>query len=298
MLVYVTGASGFVGQRLLPTLEAAGHATVGVDRNVDVTSRLAVEESLRAHRPDAIIHLAAMSSVAESARHPETCFLVNFAGTRNVLESAVSVCPDARVLLVGSTDQFVSAEPLEQGFDETTPLKPRSAYGRSKAAAEMLGQEAAAAGQDVVRVRASNHSGPGQLDEFVVSSFARQVAAIHRGRRDARMRVGNLASVRDFLHVDDVVDAYLALLDRAVAADVYHVSSGRGIEIREILDHLIEIAEIDPVVDVDPDRWRPTDWCVADASKLRAATQWNPRIPLDTMLRQLYEDWLTRDAAP
>ena len=110
------------------------------------------------------------------------------------------------------------------------------------------------------------------------------------------MRVGNLDSVRDFLHVDDVLDAYLALLDSSVPANVYNVASGNAVPIRDILGRLIRIADINPAVEVDPDRWRPTDWCVADASRLRSVSNWAPRISLDALLRELFEDWLTQDA--
>jgi GDP-4-dehydro-6-deoxy-D-mannose reductase len=296
MLVYVTGASGFVGGKLLPRLEASGFTAIGVDVAVDVTDPAAVESSLRHHRPDAIIHLAAMSSVAQSAREPESCYRINFLGTRNLLRGAKSACPKARILLVGSTDQYGATQPRDHGFDENTPLDPRSPYGRTKAAAELLGQEAAAKGQDVVCVRASNHTGRGQPDRFVVSSFARQVAAIYSGRQEPRMRVGNLESVRDFLHVDDVVEAYTTLLDPAIPADVYNVASGHSVSIQEILDRLIEIAGIDPVVETDPERWRPTDWCVADASKLHSVSNWKPKISLDALLRELYDDWLSKDS--
>jgi GDP-4-dehydro-6-deoxy-D-mannose reductase len=299
MQVYVTGASGFVGRKLLPRLEAAGMAAVGVDTDVDVTNADAVESSLRRHRPDAIIHLAAMSSVAQSAVEPERCYQVNFGGTRTILRSAEKVCPEARILLVGSTDQYAATNseksPAPAAFPETTPLEPRSPYARTKTASEMLGQEAALAGQDVVRIRASNHTGRGQPDHFVVSSFARQVAAIHAGRQAPLMRVGNLDSVRDFLHVDDVLDAYVTLLDRSIPPDVYNVASGNAVPIRDILDRLIRIAQIDPAVEVDPDRWRPTDWCVADASKLRSISNWAPKISLDALLEELFEDWLSQD---
>jgi len=296
MLVYVTGASGFVGRKLLPRLEAAGYETIGVDVGVDVRDRASVESSLRRHRPDALIHLAAMSSVAQSGREPESCYRINFHGTMNVLRAAKRVCPGARVLLVGSTDQYGATEPRDQAFDENTPLEPRSPYARTKAAAELLGREAAAQGQDVVRVRASNHTGRGQPDRFVVSSFARQVAAIRSGRQQPRLRVGNLDSVRDFLHVEDVLDAYTTLLDPGIPTDVYNVASGHPVAIREILDRLIEMADIDPVVETDPERWRPTDWCVADASKLRRVSDWQPKVSLDALLRELYDDWRTKDS--
>lgn len=298
MRVMVTGASGFVGRRLLPRLTAAGHVALGTDRETDVADRAALDPALDAFRPDAVIHLAALSSVAHSLRAPEDCYRINFLGTRALLASVAERSPWARILLVGSADAYTATRPQAMPLDESTPLRPRSPYARTKAAAEMLGRLAADAGLDVVCIRAFNHTGAGQSDQFVVSSFARQVAAIRSGRAEPRLRVGNLDSVRDFLHVDDVIDAYLALLDRGVPASVYHVAGSVGIPIRAVLDALLRSAGVEARVEVDPDRFRPTDWLVGDASRLRAATGWQPRIPLEALLQEVYEDWLVRDAAP
>lgn len=295
MRVFVTGASGFVGRRLLPRLRHAGHEAIGADREVDVTDPAAVDSALEAHAPDAIIHLAAMSSVARSWSEPELCYRLNFVGTRVLLRSSERICPEARVLLIGSADQYSATTPQARPMDESTPLRPRSPYARTKAAAELLGQRAAQEGRDIVRVRAFNHTGAGQPDLFVVSSFARQVAAIRSGRQAPVMRVGNLDSVRDFLHVDDVLAAYLALLDPDVEASVYNVASERATPIREVLDRLVAMAGITPEIERDPERWRDTDWLVGDASRLRQATGWAPSISLDAILRELYDDWLTQD---
>jgi len=296
MRIFVTGASGFVGQKLLPRLAAAGHDPIGADREVDVTNAERLGRALAEHAPDAVIHLAAMSSVARSWQEPQACYQLNFVGTRTLLRAVEAEVPRARVLLIGSADQYSATTARSRPLDESTPLRPRSPYARTKAAGELLGRDAALRGLDVVRVRAFNHTGAGQPDLFVVSSFARQVAAIRLGRKPPLMRVGNLDSVRDFLHVDDVLRAYLALLDPAVPADVYNVASERSTRIQEILDRLIEMAGIDPQVETDATRWRETDWLVGDARKLRDATGWRPEIPLDSILRELYEDWLARES--
>lgn len=293
MRVFVTGASGFVGRRLLPRLGELGHQAIGADRDVDVTRGEAVDRALRQHAPDAIVHLAAMSSVAESWAQPELCYRQNYLGSRNLLHGVLARCPQARVLLIGSADQYAASRPRAQPFDESIALRPRSPYARTKAAAEMLASTIAEDhALDVVRVRAFNHTGAGQADHFVASSFARQLARIRLGRMAPRMRVGNLDSVRDFLHVDDVIEAYCALLDPAVPADVYNVASERASSIRSVLDTLIAISGIEPVIETDPARWRETDWLVGDASRLRRATGWRPRIPLEDLLHELYAHWL------
>ncbi|MFK7895909.1 MAG: GDP-mannose 4,6-dehydratase [Myxococcota bacterium] len=296
MRVFVTGASGFVGRRLLPRLGEAGHEALGADRETDVTNPAAIGAALREHRPDAIIHLAAMSSVAQSWQDPELCFHLNFTGTRSLLSALDAECPEARLLLIGSADQYVATAPQDRPMDESTPLRPRSPYARTKAAAELLGQRAAERGRDIIRIRAFNHTGAGQSDAFVASSFARQVAAIAAGRQAPVLRVGNLESVRDFLHVDDVIRAYLALLDPAVPADVYHVAGEQATPIQVVLDRLLEIGGVEAQVESDPERFRPTDWLVGDASRLRARTDWKPTISLDAILEELYRDWSNRDA--
>lgn len=296
MRVFVTGASGFVGRRLLPRLREAGHDAIGTDREVDVTAPDLIGAALSRDCPDAIIHLAAMSSVAQSWREPERCFHMNFIGTRTLLWAAAERCPDARILLIGSADQYKARAAQSKPMDESTPLRPRSPYARTKAAAELLGQRAAARGLDVVRIRAFNHTGAGQSDDFVASSFARQVAAIRAGRQEPVLRVGNLESVRDFLHVDDVIAAYLALLDPAVPADVYHVAGEQATPIQGVLDRLLAIGGVEARVETDPERFRPTDWLVGDASRLRGVTDWRPTIELDAILDELYQDWLQRDA--
>lgn len=300
MRVLVTGASGFVGRRLLPGLTAAGHAVLGTDRELDVLDAPAWTAALAGFRPDAVIHLAALSSVARSFEAPDACYRVNYLGTRTLLASIAATAPRARVLLIGSADAYAATAPQAAPFDESTPLRPRSPYARAKAAAELLGRLARRNGLDVVCVRAFNHTGPGQSEAFVVPAFARQVAAIATRRAEPVLRVGNLASVRDFLHVDDVVQAYLGLLEPRVPAAVYHVASGSGVSIGTLLEGLLRIAGVSVRIEVDPSRYRPTDWLVGDATRLRRATGWQPRIGLEALLRAVYADALARepDAAP
>ncbi len=294
MRALVTGAEGFVGGHLLPALAAAGYEVVGTDRELDVGDAGAVEACVAELRPDLVVHLAAVSAVPASRRDPRAAFRVNFLGCRCVLEALVRHAPGARLLLVGSGDQYGQAEPGAAPFREGDALRPGSPYARTKAAADLLGARYAADGLDVVRIRAFNHTGPGQDDRFVLPSFTRQAAEIEAGKREPLLRVGNLDSQRDFLDVEDVVAAYLALADREVPAGSYNVASGTPRRVGSVLERLLELFAVQPRIEVDPGRTRPTDVAAGDAARLRAATGWEPRVPFDSTLARLVEHWRER----
>jgi GDP-4-dehydro-6-deoxy-D-mannose reductase len=289
--VFVTGARGFVGGHLVPRLLEEGFEVTATDRDLDVCNREAVEAKLKQVLPEAIVHLAAQSSVAASALDPEQTQRINTGGTLSILEGALGCGRRPRILLIGSADQYGSVGPGSAPFTEDSPLAPASAYARSKAEAEQLGTSFVERGLEVVRIRAFSHSGPGQSDVFALSSFARQVAEIEAGRREPMLRVGNLDSVRDYLDVADVVEAYLRLLDPNVPADIYNVASGVGTRLGDLLDALLDLADPRPSIERDSGRFRPADCSVGDASRLRAATGWRPAVPIERMLERLLDDW-------
>jgi GDP-4-dehydro-6-deoxy-D-mannose reductase len=157
-----------------------------------------------------------------------------------------------------------------------------------------------AGGMRVVLTRTFHHTGPGRGEAFAESSFARQIAEIEAGRREPVLGVGNLEAVRDFADVRDVVRAYWLLLERGAGGQIYNVCTGRGRRIRELLDVLLAAWVARVEVRTDPDRLRPSDVPaqVGDPSRLRAATGWEPRIPLERTLEDLLEDWRGRTATP
>lgn len=296
--IFVTGARGFVGRRLTAQLAAAGHEVLAADRELDVRDADRVGRAVAHAHPDAIVHLAAHSSVARSFETPREVYRVNFLGARAVLEATAAHARGARVLLVGSGQVYGSAAPGTPPFRESDALRPASPYARTKAAADLLGGCWARRGLAVVRARPFNHTGPGQSDTFVAANLARQLAEIEAGARPSRLEVGNLESIRDFLDVDDVIEAYCRLLDPAVPAGAYNVARGVGTSIRELLDALLVHVRVKPEVVVDPARLRPRDVSTGSSERLTAATAWRPRVPLDETLGRMINDWRRRVAAP
>jgi GDP-4-dehydro-6-deoxy-D-mannose reductase len=306
----VTGASGFVGPHLGAALAAAGCEVWTTDRSpggaayrhvvCDLGDAAAVRNLVEAARPEWIFHLASQSSVAHSFDHARDVLVGNLGAACNLLEAVRQCAPEARMLVVGSAEQYGNVAESAQPIREAQPFRPASPYAVSKVAQEYLAlQYADAWGLDVVLARSFNHSGPGQSDRFVLPAFARQIAACEAGLQEPVLRVGNLDVRRDFLDVRDVVRAYLLLMQRGERASAYNVCRGEAYRVRDLLDALLVRSRVALRVETDPARWRPADLPAlrGDSGRLRAATGWEPSIPMETTLGDLLEDWRGRVAA-
>ena len=304
--VLVTGAGGFVGPHLRAALDSAGHEVWCTDRTLaiapqqipcEMTDADGVRALVERVRPDAVVHLAGLSSVAYSFAHPQEVLQVNLGVACNLLEALRHAAPRARVLLVGSAEQYGAVPEAEQPIGEAQPFRPTSPYAVSKVAQEYMALQYAATYElDVVLARSFNHSGPGQTDRFVLPAFARQIVAAERGTGETVLRVGNLEVRRDFLDVRDVVRAYAAILERGVAGEAYNVCRGEAYRVRDLLDTMLRAARVPLRVETDPARLRAGEIPVlcGDPSRLRARTGWEPRLKMDDTLRDLLDDWRGR----
>jgi GDP-4-dehydro-6-deoxy-D-mannose reductase len=308
--ILITGVGGFVGNHLARRIVEQGRVALGLGVEpappairdllldewcVDVRDPKALTEVLTAARPDAIVHLAGQSSAALSFEQPVETYRVNTLGTWNLLEAARLAVPGARVLVVGTSEVY-GPQPVGTRVREDAPFHPVSPYALSKAAAD-AGAEAFSRrfGLDVVRTRSFAHIGPGQTDRFVVPSVARQIAEIEAGRRESVIRVGNLDVTRDLTDVRDVVDAYLALLERGRRGAAYNVCRGEGMALTAVVSMLCERARVTVRIEVDHARVRPADvpFLVGDPSLLVRDTAWRPTVPLDRTLGDVLEEWRT-----
>jgi len=136
--------------------------------------------------------------------------------------------------------------------------------------------------------RAFAHTGRGQNERFVIPALVRRLLIAKRAKAPA-IKVGNLDPVREFMHVSDVVDAYCRLLTGGRPGEVYNVASGRGIALSDLLERLMDIVGHRVLAEPDPELVRPADipYLVGDAAKLRAATGWSPRVPLEDVLSEV-----------
>jgi GDP-4-dehydro-6-deoxy-D-mannose reductase len=287
---FVTGATGFVGPYLCAHLEHCGDTVGKADEKLDVTDRDAVFATLARAKPDVVYHLAARSHVAASWQDPVATLRVNVEGTLNVLDAA-RAADVRRVLVVGSAEEYGRVDPADLPLREDAPLRPVSPYGASKVAASVLATQAwLGTGLETVRVRAFNHTGPGQTDDFFIPALARRIAEAERDGHDT-ISVGARDPVRDFNDVRDVVRAYHMVVERGVPGDVYNICTGRGASIGEVVDTMVAMASRPLEVTTDPALLRPADVpvLIGDATRLRDATGWAPEHELADTLAAVLE---------
>ncbi|WP_443191344.1 GDP-mannose 4,6-dehydratase [Pseudomonas indica] len=299
MRLLVTGLGGFVGQAFVRRYEAralAGHELCLTARH-DLLDISALQTMVADTRPDAVIHLAGQTFVPEAFRDPARTFQINVLGTLNLLQALKRSAFSGSFLYVSSGDIYGQVPEHRLPIHEAMLPHPRNPYGVSKLSAELLCQQwGYTEGWRVLVARPFNHIGVGQKDSFVIASAARQIARIRKGMQAPRLEVGDIDVTRDFLDVDDVIDAYLAILTKGWAGDVYNVCSGRERRIRDLIGMLADIAGVDLELVQDPARLRRAEQRRVQGSfdRLRAATGWEPKITIERSLQAVLADWELR----
>ncbi|HWN43331.1 MAG TPA: GDP-mannose 4,6-dehydratase [Thermoanaerobaculia bacterium] len=314
MRALITGMTGFAGSHLAEYLlaEHPGVEVYGTHRwrsrmenvehlrskvkllEADLRDYTSMHAALERSRPDVIFHLAAQSFVPSSWTAPNDTLTTNVSGQTNLFEAVRALRLDPVIQIACSSEQYGLVLPGETPIKETNPLRPLSPYAVSKVAQDYLGyQYFQSYGLKVVRTRGFNHTGPRRGHVFVTSNFCSQVAAIEMGLQEPVIRVGNIDAIRDFTDVRDMVRAYWLAVTKAKPGEVYNIATGNGIVIREMLERLIALASVEVKIEVDPERLRPSDVevLIGDASKFKADTGWEPRIPFDQTLRDLLDYW-------
>lgn len=285
----VTGASGFVGGHVLARAKQRGLHAVGSSgdlRDADVA-----REALSIHRPAAIIHLA-----AGRRRTADAWVLLQdeLRMLSNVLTAAAELVPSAPVLIPGSASQYgmAAGDPLP----ESAPTVPINDYGAVKCVLERAALLAPLArGVRVIWARSFNLVGPGQGLDAPVPSWARQIVEAER-RGSGCLRIGNLEVARDFCDVRDVSDAYLALIDSDAEGPI-NVGSGMPVLLQDVLDALVSRARVPITVEADDSLRRAHDpaFVVADITRLRQLTGWQPTIPLGQSVADVLDSWREQD---
>lgn len=299
MRVLVTGGAGFIGSNLVHALLAAGHHVGIVDdlstghmANVDPRAEFrrldilddTLPEAVAAFHPDAVVHLAAQSSVVASLADPERDRLVNAEGTRRVA-AASREAGVKRVLSASSA--AVYGEPAELPLTETSPKSPINPYGSSKLEAEgLLAAELAGTATDYASLRFSNVYGPRQDAEGEGGVAAIFCARVKNGKPPVVYGDGH--QTRDFIYVGDLVGAILSALEvegpLAGEGDTaaYNVSTGERVSVEALLMAIRQASGYLGVVERAPAREGDIEHSVLDPSKAQVAFGWSAAVPLET----------------
>jgi GDP-4-dehydro-6-deoxy-D-mannose reductase len=305
--VLVTGSGGFVGPYVVDALVRAGCRVSGVDMrddagsaaletyvSQDLSDRKAVETLIDRVSPDAIVHLAAQSSAGRSFSEPFDTLTRNILPVINLLDVVRKRARHIKILAVGSADVYGPVAETDLPLVESRVPNPLNPYALSKAIQEQCCiQYARLYKTDVVATRSFNHTGAGQRDTFVLASFARQISEIRLGMREPVLDVGDLDLRRDFTDVRDIAEAYVSLLERGKAGEVYNVCSGTARSLRGLLGLLCETAKVRPEIRVDQKRLRPADIreLRGDPSKIARDTGWRSRIAITETIEWLLDSW-------
>lgn len=300
--VLIFGVSGFVGRYLAEEFLSHNYLVIGSDQeknpslpkdvsfiSADILDEQAVIEIIRNLQPDIVVNLAAISSVGASWGIPQTTITVNVIGALNILEATRKVNPNCKVLFIGSSEEYViSKYPMSEDreLDATNP------YGISKVTQEQFAKMY----RDYYKmrvycVRAFNHTGIGQKDSFVLPSWCKQVAEIDKSGKPGTIKVGNLSVQRDFSHVKDIVRAYRMVVESDDCSVVYNIGSGKAYRLEEMLEYIIGLCNQKVSVEIDKDRFRPSDQPVicCDHSLITNQLGWEPRFTVFDALKELFE---------
>lgn len=291
MRILVTGATGFLGHAVTSALADRGHSVIALSRNskdvppkadrhvrADVQSKADVHDAVA--DVDAVCHLAALVRVRDSLSNPLDYWRTNVGGTLNVLEAiAHSATQKAPKRLILSSTGAVYGTPEHQPISEDQETAPSNPYAVTKLAADLAASHVAGTGAiGAITLRAFNIAGAssGRVDHDLTRLIPK-ILAVQAGHAHDFAVNGDGSAIRDFVHVDDMADAFVRAIDFCDTGDwrVYNIGSGRRTAIREVISVAEEVTGKPVPVRHAPAANEPRI-LVADASRAMAELGWQP----------------------
>lgn len=297
--VLIIGAGGFVGEYLIKEFQKNNYQIIACDIgkkekfdkeisyfDIDILNKQLVNNIINKTKPDYLINLAAISSVGMSWKIPDKTIQINVIGTINILEAIKEYCPTCKVLLIGSSEEY---ESIDRPLKEEDSIKANNPYGISKIAQENFAKlYSEKYGLKIVCTRSFNHTGIGQLDQFVIPSFCKQVAEIEKTKKSGKISVGNLSAYRDISDVRDIVYVYRKLLENDNNQFIYNVGSGKVYQIEELLKYIISLSTQKIEIVIDENKLRPVDtpYICCDNTKIK---EYFNNTDIKETIKEMYE---------
>jgi GDP-4-dehydro-6-deoxy-D-mannose reductase len=313
----ITGFSGFVAYHFIQELAKLDYdiEILGVSRtkpnfdiapssnlkmsfkSIDLRNEKEISGLLKEYRPNYIVHLASDSSVGYSWQNPVESFNNNTNIFLNLIEAVRKHKIPCKILSVGSSEEYGNVSEPELPLTESSPLKPLSPYAVARVSQEMMSKVYVDGyGLDIIMTRSFNHIGTHQRDNFVIPSFAKQLAMIKIGIQKPEITVGNLAIIRDFIDVYDVVKAYRMLLESGKSGEIYNICSNKGNSLLDILNLMKDYTQTKFEVHVNPNLIRPKDNLVIIGSnkKISDEISWFPEVSLMESVKNICDYWQSK----
>ena len=297
--ILIVGANGFAGSYLQTEMRSHGYDVYGADLfseddrvfKADMLRAQEVNAVVEAVRPDGIFNLSGFASPHQSWDHVLTAMHLNIDISVNLAEAMRQFCPQARLLIIGSSQQYDVAAAQGKPISESTPQLSGSPYDVSKRAQEeLLKLLAQRYSLDILFTRSFNHIGPGQKVGFVVPDFASRIVSVENGKA-THFTVGDLAAWRDFSDVRDIVRGYRLLYEKGRRNETYNIGSGKAYQIQWILDTLLKYSTVSPdaVQSTVPKSQSKEDVITCDIQKIQNDTGYAPQRNLEDTLREILE---------
>ena len=314
--VAITGITGFIGSHLAKKLVNLGHSVYGLMRlssqktverikgisddivliTADITDFMAMLDALNTADPDYIIHLAALTPVSLSFERPFDYEKMNYLGTMNVVHAMMEL-PDykKRKLIDASTAEVYGIQTDKKPITEEAPLKPSSPYAVSKASTDLyLRMATRVYDLNIIVLRPSNTYGRKFNKSFMVEYLITTML------KKEKVYIGAPDSIREYMYVDDHVNAYLLAMEKGVAGQVYNIGTGKGVTNRFLAEKIARKLDYDlgnivfgayppsyPLRPIKSDQ----PYIILDSSKARRELGWKPQIDLDEGLERTIKYW-------
>jgi UDP-glucose 4-epimerase len=296
----VTGGAGFIGRRLVQDLVVRGWQVWVVDDfsagcredlaviadgaachvvQADVATAAAVASAVAAARPSVVFHLAAIHFIPQCERDPIKTLETNVIGTQAVL-NAVEARPGCRIVFASTGDVYA---PSTEPHHERSTVAPMSLYGLSKWTSERLVHRAGERGVDYRIARLFNVFGPGDRVPHVLPDIVNGIS------RAGVLALGRLDAVRDYVYIDDVAQALVALAEHDGHDRTFNVGTGEGRSVRDLVDGVEAACGFTLSVRTDPSKVRPHERpvLVCDPGLARTALGWSARTAFQDGLRRV-----------
>jgi len=317
MKIFITGVTGFLGDKLSTVLSKKGHQIGAFVRNIstgdkaenteelirgehgsdmsiyfgDLTDFLAIRNALRAFKPEVVVHLGSQTSVAYSFTHPFEIFHTNLVGTINMAEAAREELPDLKQFIwSGSAEEYGNQD--EFPIKETAPLRAASPYGAAKIGAEKyLLYLFDAYNFPAVIFRNANSYGRLHNHQFVIESM------IHQMLSQVKIaHFGDPEPIRDFLYSDDLLQSYVMAVEsnsQNIHGEAINVSTGVGISIKDLAQKISDKTDFkgEKKWNCFPKRAMEIANLTMDNRKAKNLFQWEPEHTLDEGLDKTITWW-------